>query len=156
MSIELGKHYSKSGRSRAVKRDSLGFGFAIDRPILWAWLMKFTTQRALNFTFQVLPSWIFNHDHELSISNRGAGDSSQTIFTVQLRQDFAKQTWTCVTKQLYDTSGTGYSTLSLSYSPGIHWKYAAGVNYRWSQTSWNQERANQNKDYAWIRIRYEF
>jgi hypothetical protein len=155
---EIGKHYGHAGRDHPVKRDALGYGIAFDRPIMFRPLMRLTTMRKLNFTVQFFQDWIMNHSNALSVSGRGDGDKSRTTMTLALRQDFAKQTWTVTNNNLYDFSGTGYSTLGLSYGPGIHWKYAFGAVYRYKATSWTDDDANINheKDYIYIRVRYEF
>lgn len=169
VSYQIGKHYNlwdpKAGdidqvlQDKVVQRDAVGYGIAIDRPILWPWLMKYNDARKLDLTFQVFQDWILRHQRELVISGRGKGDRNTTSLTIQLMTYWFKQELTTVWKSLYDTSGYGYNVLSAVYAPGDHWRYEAGSMFFYSYTSWHpssREFNSLDKDCFYFRLKYEW
>ena len=159
---QMGKKYAKKNYDTGayydiVERDAFNYGINISRPTFWPkWLMKLTGYRSITYTFQVFQDWIFNHDHDLSISGRGRGDRNVTTLTFDTMCDFMKQTLTVVTKNLYDTSGTGYSVIAMVYGPGDHWRYDLGYINFYSFVDWEQESASHDKDFVYFKLRYEF
>jgi len=158
---QMGKRYGKKNVDGTyydvVERDAFNYGIAINRPTYWPkWLMRLTGHRSLSITFQIFQDWIMNHEHDLSISGRGRGDKNVTTFTLQCMTDFMKQTLTVVTKNLYDTSGTGYNVISTVYGPGDHWRYELGFIQFYSWVDWAQESASHDKDFIYFKLRYEF
>jgi hypothetical protein len=160
---EIGRHFNLYSGGGVVERDTLGYGIAIDRPIFWHPLLKYTNFQKLNFTVQFFQDWILNHDHKLQISGRGPGDKSSTTATMMLRQSLLKQTVMAVFRTLYNFSGYGYQAVALSYAPGSHWRWEAGGIFFWSRHmsstgagETQQERNSYDKDLFYFKTRYEF
>jgi hypothetical protein len=167
VSYQIGKHYNTydpaSGIDMVITgiehKDAVGYGFAIDRAILWPWLMKYNDARKLDLTFQVFQDWILKHERDLVISGRGKGDRNTTSLTIQLMTYWFKQELTTVWKSLYDTSGYGYNVLSVVYGPGQHWRYEAGSMFFYSYTSWHpssREFNSVDKDCFYFRLKYQW
>jgi hypothetical protein len=159
--FEQGKSYvlrDSEGLAYDVKnKDAFNYGIAINRRFSRPrWLMQLTGNRALQVTFQLFQDWVINHEKDLSIRGRGRGDNNVTTFTLQCMTDFMKQTLTVVTRNLYNTSGTGYNSISTVYGPGDHWRYELGVIQFYSWVDVSQEDASKDKDFLYFKLRYEF
>ena len=154
----LGGYYDnqKSLVTGVVKRDSAGYGLSFDKKVLWPFLMKYNTNRALTINAQVFQDWILNHSHTLIVSGRGRGDKNSTAMSMMLQTDWFRQELTTTWTGLYNTSGTGYNVVDFSYAPGDHWRYQIGCMFFYSFISWTKEGASYDKDMLYFRLKYEW
>ena len=139
-----------------VESDAFGYGLAIDRPVLWPWLMQYNDHRKLDITFQVFQDWILDHSRDLKVSNRGIGDRCSTAVSLSVSTMWFNQAVNTNWKSLYYDSGTGYNVFDVLYMPGDHWRFTVGAFFAYSFTSWTQEPASYDKDMFYFRIKYEW
>lgn len=144
-----------------TKRDTFGYGLAIDRPIMWNWLLKYTSGQKLDAQVQLFQDWILEHSHDLVVSNRGRGDKSSTSITCMLQQALFHQEVMVTWSESYNCTGKGYNVIDLFYAPGDHWRYDAGFYSAWTSVRYFHGTSYEGSSYAdkqmvYFRLKYEW
>ena len=142
-----------------VKADGVSYGIAIDRPVLWPWLMQYNDNRKLDLGFQLLQDWIIGHSRDMNVSGRGLGDVNKTVITQNVQTTWRRQEFTTTFQNLYNFTGKGYLVFDFLYAPGDHWRWSWGCLYYWtnlSHTAYDNERNNYDKDCFYFKLKYEW
>jgi hypothetical protein len=142
-----------------VKKDGVAYGIAIDRPVLWPWLMKYNDNRKLDITVQLLQDWIIGHTHDMNVSGRGVGDELRTIVTTSIQSSWRRQEIMTTFQNNYNFTGKGYQIFDFFYAPGDHWRYTVGCIFYWTnlnKDSYYNERGSYDKDCVYFKLRYEW
>ena len=142
-----------------VRKDSVAYGIAIDRPVLWPWLMQYNDDRKLDITVQLLQDWIISHQHDMNVSGRGVGDANRTIVTTSIQSSWRRQEIMTTFQNNYNFTGKGYQIFDFFYAPGDHWRYSVGCIFYWTnlnKASYYNERGSYDKDCVYFKLKYEW
>ncbi|MCX5887350.1 MAG: hypothetical protein NT096_15800 [Proteobacteria bacterium] len=142
-----------------VKKDGVSYGIAIDRPVLWPWLMKYNDDRKLDITVQLLQDWIIGHTHDMNVSGRGVGDELRTVATTSIQSSWRRQEIMTTFQNSYNFTGKGYQIFDFFYAPGDHWRYTVGCIFYWTnlnKDSYYNERGSYDKDCVYFKLKYEW
>jgi hypothetical protein len=142
-----------------VKKDGVSYGIAIDRPVLWPWLMKYNDDRKLDITVQLLQDWIIGDTHDMNVSGRGVGDELRTVATTSIQSSWRRQEIMTTFQNSYNFTGKGYQIFDFFYAPGDHWRYTVGCIFYWTNLnhdSYYNERGSYDKDCVYFKLRYEW
>lgn len=153
--------YSRSNSliTGIVKKSSVAYGLAIDRPVLWPWLMKYNDNRKLDLTFQILQDWIIGHQHDMNVSGRGIGDQMRTVVTSSIQTSWRRQEIMTTFQNNYNFTGKGYQIFDFFYGPGDHWRFSVGCIFYWTRLThqaYYNERGNYDKDCVYFKLKYEW
>ncbi|HUT84793.1 MAG TPA: DUF1302 family protein [Thermodesulfobacteriota bacterium] len=142
-----------------VKADGVSYGIAIDRPVLWPWLMQYNDNSKLTLGVQLLQDWIIGHSRDMNISGRGMGDVCRTMVTTNVQSAWRRQEIMTTFQNKYDFTGKGYQVFDFLYAPGDHWRFSWGCLFYWtnlSHTSYDNERGSYDKDCFYFKLKYEW
>jgi hypothetical protein len=82
---------------------------------------------------------------------------TQSNYTVTIRSNFWHNELIPTVRFLYNERNWGYGVLALRYQPGKHMRYEIGYEYFFARNPYDSSEAYcENKDFAYLRIGYEF
>jgi len=154
-----GKPSYMKGITGTTERDQVNVGITFDRPIRWEWLQNQNWLRSSGIIDTTIGWFAQRRLGDIQRIRRTFGyyDRSQYNYTLTIRANLWNTELFPTLRFLYNTRQWGYGVAAIRYQPGKHLRYETGYTWFFAKEPWDSPEAySKDKDFAYIRIGYEF
>jgi len=174
-SYEIGRKWNKVDPATAVRRigdvglfddgsvsrDFFSYGITVDKPFCVPFygdrMQRWGVRPCWDVTLGVFGGYFLGNVSRIWQWSQGYNYRSNTFITMMIRGGFRHNEFIPVLRMKYNTRNFGYVAPSLTYMPGKHLRVETGYVYLYaSDPSVHREAAVENRDFAWMRIRWEY